>query len=288
MWDIHGSVARIAAKQHGLVTAQQLLAAGVSRTTVSRWKQHGLLHRVHRGVYAVGHRAPSTEATYTAAVLAAGDGAALAGHAATWLYALVHRPPPPEVVTTRHRTVPGVIVRRTRHLADDHTTVWRGIRTTTLPRTLADLAPRLSLDALALLCHRAEVIHGLRPAAVLRQSTHAKLRAIFEGDHALLLSRLERGFRKLLREHGLTLPVTNRGIGGRYVDCRWPGVRLTVELDSFTSHHPRHAWEDDRERERRARARGDDVRRYNWRDVFEEPAFMLRELESLLLGTVAA
>lgn len=287
MWDKSGSlreIARIAARQHGAVSIGQLLAAGVSRSTVARWVQMGILHRVHRGVYRVGHCAPSTEADYMAAVLACSPGAALSGHAAAWLFGLVHRPAPPEVSTTKNRRVPDVIVHRVRALPASDVTRWRGIPVTRIPRTLADLAPRVSLDDLALLCHRAEVIHH----TTIRNPSHPKLRAIFEGDHALLLSRLEREFRRLLREHGFPLPVTNRKRGGRYVDCRWPEYRLTVELDSYTYHHSRHAWENDRARERAARARGDEFRRYTWRDVCEQPADMLAELRELLPGTVAA
>ena len=79
------------------------------------------------------------------------------------------------------------------------------------------------------------------------------------GDAPVLLSRLERGFRALLREAGLPLPTTNRRAGAHYVDCRWPEHKLTVELDSYQFHKTRHAWEQDRRRDREARRRGDAV-----------------------------
>ena len=96
------------------------------------------------------------------------------------------------------------------------------------------------------------------------------------------MSRLERRFRALLRAAGLPLPVTNRPAGAHYVDCRWPEHKLTVELDSYRFHKTRHAWEQDRRRDREARRRGDVMRRYTWRDVFEEPDDMLAELHELL------
>ncbi|HYU60912.1 MAG TPA: hypothetical protein VEK39_09130 [Solirubrobacterales bacterium] len=80
------------------------------------------------------------------------------------------------------------------------------------------------------------------------------------------------------------LPQTNRLVGGRRVDCRWPEQRLTVELDGYRYHRSRHAWEQDRRREREARARGDEFRRYTYGDVFEHPRLMLRELGELLPG----
>ena len=98
------------------------------------------------------------------------------------------------------------------------------------------------------------------------------------------LSVLEKRFLKRLATAGLPLPETNRPAGGRRVDCRWPDWRLTVELDSYRFHHSRHAWEQDRRREREARARGDEFRRYTYGDVFEEPKLMMNELRVLLQG----
>jgi very-short-patch-repair endonuclease len=96
------------------------------------------------------------------------------------------------------------------------------------------------------------------------------------------LSRLESSFIAAVRQAPLPLPETNCLVDGRYVDCRWPDHRLTVELDGYRHHGTRHAWEQDREREREARARGDDFRRYTWRDVVEDPEPMLADLRALL------
>jgi very-short-patch-repair endonuclease len=109
----------------------------------------------------------------------------------------------------------------------------------------------------------------------------AKLRAILRRDVRVTLSRLEDRFLARLRAAGLPLPDTNRAAGGRRVDCRWPEHRLTVELDGYRYHHSRHAWEQDRLREREARARGDEFRRYAYGDVFERPRLMLAELREL-------
>jgi hypothetical protein len=92
---------------------------------------------------------------------------------------------------------------------------------------------------------------------------------------------LERRFLTLLREAGLPLPATNRVTDGRRVDCRWPERRLTIELDGYRYHRSRYAWELDRRREREARARGDEFRRYTYGDV-AQPRLMLAELRPLL------
>ena len=82
----------------------------------------------------------------------------------------------------------------------------------------------------------------------------------------------------MLSEHGLPLPVTNKLAGERRIDCRWPGHALTVELDSYRFHSSRFSWELDREREREARRRGDEFRRFTYEDVFVDFGYMLERL----------
>ena len=285
-------IAQMASRTWGVVTRAQLLAAGISDREIHHRLSTGALIRVHPGIYRVGHTARSTEATYLAAVWACGPRAALSGRAAAHLLGLIRgraAPPPPEVTAETNRRVSGVRTTRARTGLRPDVMTWRGIPVTTVARTIVDLAGRLSLNDLALACHEAGVQHRTTPGQVRevlsrRPNTKGarKLRLIFEGDAPALLSRLERGFRKLLTDADLPLPDFNRPAGGRRVDCRWDWVPLTVELDSYTFHHSRHAWEQDRRREREARARGDEFRRYTWGDVFEEPAGVLRELRPFL------
>jgi hypothetical protein len=282
-------IAEIARRQHGVATRAQLLRVGVTPQEVRRRVRSGALLREHPGVYRVGHRAPSVEARYLAAVLACGEGALLSGRAAAHLFGLLKgQAPPPEVTAPSKRRVKGVKVRRGLIDRRDRTTR-RGIPTTAVPRTLTDLAAYLSLDDLARACHEAGVRYRTTPAHVAnaldrrpRCPGAAKLRLVLNGDARVTLSALERRFLEVLHEHGLPLPQTNRPAGGHHVDCRWPERRLTVELDSYRFHHSRHAWEQDRRRDREARARGDDLRRYTWADVFEKPAQMLAELGAAL------
>jgi very-short-patch-repair endonuclease len=287
---VEPEIARIAYRQHGLVTRAQLLDAGVSARQVERRVEAGALLWVHRGVYRVGHRAPSIEATYMAAVLAAGKGAVLSGLAAAYLQGLAKgSAPPPEVTSSNERRIEGVNTHRSRFLNARDATQLRGIPVTTVPRTLVDISSELSLDALARACHEAGVRYRTTPAQVEAElerrpsvSGARKLRRIIHGDVHVTLSALERRALTLLRAEGLDLPVTNRPAGSHRVDCRWPEHRLTVELDSYRYHNSRHAWEQDRRREREARARGDEFRRYTYGDVFEDPTLMLAELRVLL------
>ena len=283
-------LARIAARSYGVVTRAQLEGAGLSPEEIKQRVGRGTLLREHRGVYRVGHRAPSVEARYLAAVLACGEGALLSGRAAGHLLSLLKGPaPPPEVTTPAWRRVNGVRTRRSRRIDPRDATTWRIIPVTTVPRTLVDLAAVLPADDLARACHEAGVRHATTPArleAVLARRPNApgakKLRAILHGDVQVTLSKLEASFIACVKQHQLPLPRTNRIAGGRRVDCRWPDHRLTVELDGYRYHHSRHAWEQDRRREREARSRGDEFRRYTYGDVFEEPELMLAELCALL------
>jgi very-short-patch-repair endonuclease len=280
-------LARIASTAHGVVTASQLLSAGVTRREIEVRLRKGVLIRVHRGVYRVGHLAPSVEATYLAAVLAAGEGALLCGRAAAHLLGLVKgRAPGPEVIARTQRRIEGVTTHRSRAAGDGRdATIVRTIPVTTVPRTLVDISSELSLDALARACHEAGVRYGATPnsvEAVLAQRPGSpgakKLRRVIHGDVHVTLSKLEAHFLALLRGENLPLPRTNKPAGTRRVDCRWPDHRLTVELDGYRFHNSRHSWEQDRRREREARARGDDFRRYTYGDVFEHPRPMLAEL----------
>jgi very-short-patch-repair endonuclease len=267
-----------------------LLGAGVTSKQIDARVSRGNLIAVHRGVYRVGHRAPSTEATYLGVVLAAGEGALLSGRAAAHLLGLVKgAPPAPEVIARTQRRIEGVTTHRARSLNARDATTFKAIPVTTVPRTLVDIASDLPLDALARACHEAGVRHGTTPRMVeavlaLRPSSPGakRLRRVIHGDVHVTLSKLEAHFLVLLRNAGLPLPVTNRPAGSYRVDCRWPEHRLTVELDGYRYHSSRHAWELDRRREREARAGGDDFRRYTYGDVTEEPRFMLAELSGLL------
>lgn len=65
----------MAARAKGVVSRRELLAADISEEEVQVRIETGALLPEHRGTYRVGHRAPSAEATYIAAVRACGPGA---------------------------------------------------------------------------------------------------------------------------------------------------------------------------------------------------------------------
>src|SRR6476620_5359917 len=127
-------IARVAERAHGVVTRKKLLGKGVSPEQI-RWRlRRGSLHQVHPGVYRVGHRAPSLEARYLAAVLACGDCALLIARPAAYIWGLIKGSPPgPEVIAPVKRRVEGVATHRGRHLDAADAASWRGIPLTTVP-----------------------------------------------------------------------------------------------------------------------------------------------------------
>jgi hypothetical protein len=233
------------------------------------------------------------EATYMAAVLACGEGSAVSRQAAAALLGLIRpaRIPNPDVTAPKERQVRGIATHWQRSDLWRDVTTWKGIPVTTPARTLVDLAEAFSLDQLSRAMHQADVLHHTTPdhveAVLQRRPTTkgaAKLREVIHGDQGRILSKLERAFIRLLKANHLPLPTTNRPAGGRFVDCRWPELKLTVELDSYRYHRSRHAWEQDRLRERQAYARGDQFRRYTWGDVVEHPRPTVSELRAVLTG----
>jgi hypothetical protein len=120
------AVARIAARQHGIITHSQLIAVGVPRSAISRRLAAGRLHRRHRGVYAVGHRALGNEGRWLAAVLACGEGAVLSHRSAAELWRLLDPKPGPVHVTlptnAGRRQRNGLRIHRSPHLPNTATT----------------------------------------------------------------------------------------------------------------------------------------------------------------------
>ncbi len=278
------SLAQIARRQHGCVTREQLQGAGIDRSRITRWIADGRLHRLHRGVYAVGHRPPSVLCDYMAAVLASGPGARLSHLPVAYMMTTITGGPPPPEVTIPARAArvrPGITLHRSRlHPLD--VAELDGIPITILPRVLLDLASRLTRNELGRACHQAWVRHGTTPPQVeacIARNPHkpgaAKLRRALGSD--ITLSDLEDGFLELAARYRLPRPRTNIDHRGDKVDCRWPDLDLTVELLSYRYHGSRYAFETDVARRRRSTHHA-----FTYGDVFDRPAQTAAEVGDLL------
>jgi very-short-patch-repair endonuclease len=286
-------IARLAARQHGVVALWQLTALGISTSGVSRRVADGRLRRIHRGVYAVG---PLDRRGYwMAAVLACGEGALLSHRDAAMLWNLR-----PANRTTIDVTAPGARGRRRSRITvhgaarlhpDDRAEV-EGIPVTSLPRTLLDLAEVTSAQQLRRAYEAAER-HGFLNIRALNELVARSngrrglpdLRALLDYDPAHAVgskSDLESQFLDLVREAGLPLPQLNVLVAGFMVDAYWPRGRLVVELQSWEHHGHRQAFERDNERLGRLQVAGYSVLPLTYRHLRDQPDWVVRTIAGLL------
>jgi very-short-patch-repair endonuclease len=183
-------------------------------------------------------------------VLARGSSAAVLG------VLPAHPSGPVEVlVTTKRRSRPGVLVHRTQHLPAGDVRIFRGLPVTSPVRTVLDLAGGLGDDALERLV--AEVLAREPGAAVeLAERGTARIRGLVVGGPRRTRSENERRLLRIVRGAGLPLPRTNAVVCGEEVDAYWPGQRLVVEVDAFSTHGDRVAFERDRRKRAALTARG--------------------------------
>jgi very-short-patch-repair endonuclease len=279
------------------VTRAQLLAAGVSPSALGRAFRAGKLHPVHGGVYAaVAPELLTEEGHLLAALLAAGEGALLSHGTAAWRWRII--PAPPSVIELAlprdHAEIQGLNLFGSRNLRPGDTTQNGRFPTTSVPRTLLDLATRYERHALRRALAEAEFHHDLRPADVERTLRRghpgsANLRAALKEHapgHGEMKSRLERRFRDLLVRYGIELPERNQEVGPWTVDCLWRERRVVVELDGRQHERPHQADSDD-DRDLWLRRHGYVVRRYGKRQIEQRPDEVIADLLEAL-GYAAA
>ena len=289
------AIARLAERQHGVVTWAQLRAIGLGEGAIESRIARSYLHRVHRGVYRVGHTAPLPFAREMAAVLACGDFAALShGTAAAVGWRFV-----PEDGTGLHVTVAGggrrqragIRVHRS-PLGSTDVTRLQGVPVTSPTRTLLDLAataPPLLLErALEDARRRRLVTTGGLLAALERSPSRAgspALRALLQHERgpALTRSAAERKLVELVRLARLPPPEHNVAFGPYELDVLWRAYGLAAEVDGFAYHGGRAAFERDRKRDADLQAAGLRVMRITWRQLVDEPEAVAARLGAALL-----
>src|SRR3954463_12665827 len=133
-------IAGVAARQHGVISYPQLESLGLSRSSIDRRVRAGRLHRIHRAVYAVGYKRLTQRGRWMAAVLAAGDGAVLSHRSAAALWQILPPHGRTHVTPSRRLQDRDRITFHSQSLQFDEVTEHDGIPTTTVARTLLDLA----------------------------------------------------------------------------------------------------------------------------------------------------
>ena len=287
-------VAEIADRQRGRVHVRQLRAAGVSRSTISRWAADGYLHVVYPRVYAVGHTTAGIEADLVAALLYAGPGAMLSHETAAWWWDLTDRAPRSIDVSTprgcgslpqRRRPAVRVHARRTTER------VWhRRLPVTTVPQTLLDFASVAPLrrvrHALAeadyhrLLHYDAfeETLGRGRPGSEMLRHAVDNHRP----ELAYTRSEFERRFVELCEWGRLPIPKFNVKVLGLTVDALWRKERVIIELDGKQGHGTLAQIARDHERDLRLRAAGFAVLRYTWGQITRRRELIVADLRRAL------
>jgi predicted transcriptional regulator of viral defense system len=281
-------IARLAERQHGVVSLPQLKALGLGTDAVAKRVAAGRLIRIHRGVYAVGHGRLTLHGYWMAAVLAYGPKALLSHRSAAALHGIRPDNRSNIDVTVPGRSArsrPGIGVHASTTLTAAEITTVDGIPCTTIARTLLDLADVVDRRGVERAVDQAEVLRAFDLRAVEevlaraagRRGVGVLKRVLAEYDGPTLTNReLEERFLALCRRASLPRPEVNGWItlddGVAYkVDFLWRAERLAVETDGWGSHGTRQAFENDRRRDRRLRLAGWEVVRFTWRDVEREP-----------------
>jgi very-short-patch-repair endonuclease len=264
------AIARIAARQHGVISVQQLYALGVPSSGIGDRVRAGRLHRLHRGVYAVGHPNIGNEGRWMAAVLACGDGAVLSHRSAAALWRIGPVAASIDVTVAGgggRATRTGIRVHRSRALSPADCTRRAGIPVTKPARTLEDLR---------------RILPGKAFARALREAEYLGLPIGDDFKPDRTRTDLEGMFLALTRHHRLPQPEVNVPVDRFRVDFLWRPQGLVVEVDGWDSHRTRSAFEEDRARDARLNVLGYAVLHFTWRQVEDDARAVARTARDVL------
>ncbi len=292
-------IAEIAARQQGVVSREQLLAAGIGADAIRHRRERGRLHALRppvRGVYLVGHVAEPAFARERAALLTAGrEGAVLSHRTAAVVLGFAEPATGPVDVTVIGRCPPrrpGIRGHRTELWSPE---AWRwehGLPVTTPARTVLDLAATVSIEALEAIVDRARIVRlvndeALRGELDARGGTRGagKLRRLLNDERLPGFSRseAERLTRRVVRAAALPAPTgQNARRGAHELDFVWARERVVLEVDGLAYHRTPARFEADRARDARLHAAGYRVLRVTWRMLTREPQVVVARLAAVL------
>ena len=289
------AIAVCAARQHRVVSLEQLRAAGLGPNAVRHRLATGMLQRLWRGVFLVGPGRPDSLSLAMGAVLATSGNGVLSHRWGGWLWGFVERAQKPIDVTVlsgSRRGRPGILVHRAQSL---DTTRKRGIPVTTPAQTCLDLAAVLDLRELERAVAQAQVKNVLRESQLHdviarnpRRPGIAALKAILEDGPQYTTEKSERLMLQLLRDADLPRCETQARIGPYIVDFYWPMHELIVEVEGYGPHGTRHAFEYDRRRQQHLTALGNRVMPVTWLQMNHEPIAVAARIAGALARSAAA
>jgi len=291
------SVWALVDRQHGVIARRQLLELGMSESAIDHRIATARLHRVFRGVYAVGRPQLSQAGRWMAAVLVCGPGALLSHLSAGALWGIVKPGASVHVsvpLSARH-SAHGLRVRR-RRLREADITRHLGIPVTGIVLTLVDLATTLSRDALEAAISEADKLDLIDPEALRlrledyrgRPGVAVLRRTLDRHSFRPTDSWLERRFLPLVRRAGLPVPDTRRHKNGTRVDFYWPELGLVVETDGLRYHRTAAQQAKDALRMQRHAAAGLFPVRFTYEQIRSEPAHVEATLRAVAVRLRAA
>jgi very-short-patch-repair endonuclease len=286
-------IEQLAACQHGAMTREQLIDAGVSRHTIARRTRRNSLRRIHAGVYGTGPIVPPLQ--WAMAAVLACDGV-LSCRSASNVWCMTPRIADSlDVIVARahRRRRPGINVRCVLLPSDEITHV-EGIPLTTPARTILDLAGAVTPRELERAFAFAER-EGLASSSAVLELVHrhpgvrgsGRLRTLLAAGEGAAFTRSEAEERllRLVRSGGLPAPEMNVVVHGREVDCYWRQAGLVVEVDGYAFHGSARAFVRDRQRDSALAAAGLRVLRLSWHQVTAERDRTLVQLAQALART---
>jgi very-short-patch-repair endonuclease len=285
-------IAAVAAHQRGRIAYRQLQAIAVSPSSVAWLVTRGRLLPSLRGVFIVGHGAPTDLAAETEALLSVRDGAALSHWSAAALWRLCTPSPAVVHVTTAGSSNAainrGVKVHRSRILEPRDVRIKLGLQVVSPARALLDIAPEASYRQLELAFDRGIVDRVLRPADVADVLTRAgghrgrkRLATVLARQTAgttMTRSEAEERVLALIRSARLAEPLVNATVAGYEVDFYWPQDQFALEMDGFQYHSGRGAFERDRRKDNDLRKAGVTAMRTTWWQLEAEPYALVADL----------
>lgn len=260
------------------------------------------LHRVHRGVYTVGHRSVSRMTLLRGALLACGEGAVISHGTAAAFHGFWDEWPHLLDVTVpveAGRKIDRIRCRRCRYPAPEEIEARKGVACTTPARTLVDLAGMMRLDALRKTVGRAAIRKKLSLQAVDLAIYSAKGRRGLKTLELALVPYRTKGdktpdvrsdFETLVLPQLLDMeplrPECNVLLqvdGERFlVDFFWKKQRVVVETDGRETHETPDAFQSDRRRDQFLASAGYRVLRITWDQIQHEREAVLGRISRAL------
>lgn len=276
----------LSTRQGGAIRLDQAIDAGLTRHQIRYRIRSGLWERLVRGAYLL-RRMQSVDDRLRAAVAALPE-AVVSHEAAAEVHGLSYVARGLATVLVHSQTThefPGVSVRRCHDLSADHVERVNGLPTTSVARTIVDLAALVSERNLAAIIDDAVTAKLVTIEAVcaVAEAIGRSGKPGTKNLRGILEERSGPGMRGTgLERRGNALLSTIEGATPRFefavpwcpdkrFDAAYPEARLAIEWDGRRWHTQEAAFQRDRTRDREATLHGWRMLRFTWDDVTERP-----------------